>query len=94
MPPLHLSPETAHQTAALLQRQAGALFEAAHALRRDLARLQIAWQGGQGDAFQSQGRGLCPRWRGIRVGYAAWRSRRMGRCWLRGHSMGWCGYGA
>ncbi|MCS6994881.1 MAG: hypothetical protein NZP74_13770 [Anaerolineales bacterium] len=45
MPPLHLSPETAHQTAALLQRQAGMLFEAAHALRRDLARLQIAWQG-------------------------------------------------
>lgn len=55
---LHLIPESGHQTAALLRQQAEALYQAAQSLRRDLARLQIAWQGGRSESFQAAGQAL------------------------------------
>lgn len=58
MPPLHLSPEIARQTAAFLQRQAASLFETTDFLRRNLARLQVAWQGGDSEAFHARAQAL------------------------------------
>lgn len=58
MSTLHLVPESAHQTAAFLRRQADVLSQAAQSLRRDVSRLQIAWQGGRSESFQAESQSL------------------------------------